>query len=272
MSVLRRFSGPAIGFLVGAGLQVSGIEAFPVALAIWGVAALWGLLALITLPQVAKWLPAIAITWPAFHRSTPTQALIEPAVTPAKGFIDFLVDAQQAGKKVPILLTQLNDRTTDMAQRLPRHSKRFADAAGNAQKLQGAASDAAKDIDRYSAFVEDALPELRATLKLFAEGWTGYFETSPEARDNSKKHDIEVFRGTLQGLQKTTRSSRESIAAFRNSTLGLRQRNVSQKLNAAADRLANGLSEVVSVMKDLEGAFRRLAGLAAKRLEEMAAA
>jgi len=51
---VRRFAGPGIGFLAGAGLQVSGIEAFRLALAIWGIAVLWVLLALLTWEPVTR--------------------------------------------------------------------------------------------------------------------------------------------------------------------------------------------------------------------------
>ena len=78
MAFFRRFAGPAIGFLVGAGLEVSGIEAFPLALAIWGVAAAWALLALATWPPVSEQLPVIAIAWPALQRDAPGGADSQP--------------------------------------------------------------------------------------------------------------------------------------------------------------------------------------------------
>lgn len=258
-----------IGFLAGAGLQVSGIEAFSMALAIWGAAALWALLALITWPPVARWLPAIAITWPAFQREPAHAQMTGQPVSASKGFIDFWVDAEKAGKDFPTLLRPLGKRTRDIGEKLSRQGKRLANATGDAQKTHKVASDTAKDIDGYSAFIESILPELRATQKLFTEGWLGYLETSPEARDKSKKSDLEAFRSTVQDLRKTVRTSRENVAGFRNATLGIRQRNASQRLNSATDRLADELARVVSEMRDLESALQRVIRVLTARLDEI---
>jgi len=48
LSNLRRFAGPAISFLVATGLQVSGYQSLSSAIVLWGIAAIWGAIALVT--------------------------------------------------------------------------------------------------------------------------------------------------------------------------------------------------------------------------------
>lgn len=54
LSVAKRWAGPAVIFLVGLGFHVSGIENIFIAIGLWSVAAVWGLVALVT------WLPICA--------------------------------------------------------------------------------------------------------------------------------------------------------------------------------------------------------------------
>lgn len=53
----RRFAGPIIGFLVGAGLEVSPFEDIRIAIGLWSLATLWALFALITWPELRQRLP-----------------------------------------------------------------------------------------------------------------------------------------------------------------------------------------------------------------------
>lgn len=267
-ALLRRGAVPVIAFLAGLGVDIGGYESPVFAWVLWGIAAVWGLVALVTWAPIARWLPTIAVAWPALQRTESLQQVEEPSGE--KGFLDFWVDAEKASEELlPSLLARLNQESSRVAKRLEGHTVRFKKAAGNAQKARKAADDASKDIDRYSEFIEEMLPEFKAGLKLFEEGWIGYLETSPEARDRSKRQGLESFRRTVQELRSIFRTSREQAAGFRNSMLALRKRAASQTLNAATDRLAALLAEVISVMKGIEGALRKIVSLTAKRLEEM---
>jgi hypothetical protein len=267
-ALLRRGAVPVIAFLAGLGVDLGGYESPVFAWVLWGIAAVWGLVALVTWAPIGRWLPTIELAWPALQRTESLQRVAEPSVE--RGFLDFLVDAEKASKELlPRLLTRLGQESSKMAKRLRRHNLRFQKVAGNAQKARKAAADASKDIDRYSKFIEEMLPEFKAGLKLFEEGWIGYLETSPEARDRSKRQGLESFQGTVQELRPIFRTSREQSARFRNSVLALRKGGASQTLNAATDRLAALLAEVIAVMKGIEGALRKIVSLTAKRLEEM---
>jgi len=248
---------------------VSGIEAFPLALATWSVAAVWALFALITWPPVARWLPSISMTWPAFQRSAPEQAVSEPPVPVAKGFLDFHVDALKAGEGYVKSITRLIQRTSGTSSKLSRDAKRFAAARGDAQKSHKVASDIAKDVDEYAAFIEGLLPELRAGQKLFTEGLVGYLETSPAFRNRSSKSYLEALRSRLEGLRKTVGTSREKTAGVRNSISELRRLNVSQRVNSATDRLVEVLTHEDSEMEELEAALQRVDLLSKTRLQEM---
>jgi hypothetical protein len=59
MDAARRFTGPGLGLLAGAGLEVSGFEDTRFALGIWAFCGLWALLALITWPPVAEYVPLV---------------------------------------------------------------------------------------------------------------------------------------------------------------------------------------------------------------------
>ena len=56
---VRRFSGPIIVFLIGGGLQMSGIEDMRIAIAFWAIAGVWGLIALFTWKPVFRVLRSI---------------------------------------------------------------------------------------------------------------------------------------------------------------------------------------------------------------------
>lgn len=269
MDFFRRFAGPVIGFLAAAGLQVSGIEAFPVALGIWGLAALWALFALITWPPVARWLPSVSVTWPAFQPSAPEQAANESPVPVAKGFLDFKVDVDKASKEFAKSIKRLNQRTDDLREKLLTQAKRFAAARGDAGKSRKVASDMAKAIDEYAAFIEGRHPERQAIQKLFTESWLGYLETSPEFRNKARKGDLESLRSKVEDLRKTAGTNLEAHSGLQNALLNLRQTNISQRVNSATDRLVEDLIQEASEMKELEAALQRIGLLSTTRLQEM---
>lgn len=57
MDATRRFAGPALAFLVGAGIELGGYKNDPLALALFIVAGAWALLAVATWEPVARRLP-----------------------------------------------------------------------------------------------------------------------------------------------------------------------------------------------------------------------
>jgi hypothetical protein len=69
----RRFAGPIVSFLLALGFQVSGFESLPLAFALWGLAAVWGLWAV--LPWFRHESKAAAELLPRVER--PTTAEVE---------------------------------------------------------------------------------------------------------------------------------------------------------------------------------------------------
>jgi len=82
---LRRYSGPAVLFLVETGLQVSGITNLWLAIAVWGLAGIWGLGAIITEPKIRRFESQIlhALATRIDPTSTPKAKLLPLVQTPS---------------------------------------------------------------------------------------------------------------------------------------------------------------------------------------------
>lgn len=166
-NVLSRVAPPVAAFFAGAGLEVSGVEDFRFALALWAFAALWLVLVILTWAPVRARLPTPPFVITIQRSKRPVA--VAPPPEAEKGFLDFSVDFQRGAEQLTRLVTKLGRETARMSANISRQTPRFKAAQGDPARAQRIASQTAKDMDKFSDFLERSLPD----LKSYSESMTG---------------------------------------------------------------------------------------------------
>lgn len=257
---LRRFAGPAAAFLVGAGLEVSGLESMWLAVAVWAVAAVWLVLAVTTWEPVRM---RVGLLLQGSHG--PTVALPGPRTDIEKGFLDLIVDAKRAGKEFPQILTRITKETRKIGREFESARHRIRDAGRDLVRVHKIASETAKKIDKYSEFIEGNLNLLRQTSKMLTDSWVGYLEWLT-SESKIQRAELLELRPHIKALLESAKGSQKGVGAFRDSARRVRGMRISRDINRATDRLLLNLGAVLAVMKEIERACVKLLSLINKNL------
>lgn len=200
-------------------------------------------------------------------RATPmAPSPASPGPDVPKGFLDFLVDAEQAGNRLNKLMMDIGSETIRIGKQMQIHTSRFQTRGITPERAHKVASDAAADMDRYSAFLERTLEQLRATGEVLGESYIGYFDRVTPASEQDKSAVVGL-RDITRTLIQTIRQSRTSVGAYRDTVGTLRSTGASQSLNRASDRLMGALDGVHAFMKSLEGTLTKLVRVLNRKLE-----
>lgn len=198
-----------------------------------------------------------------------TEGLATPAMRTAdaeKGLLDFIPDGQKAMEDFARSMVRVSKSTSELRPKLSKHTKRMEGAGDNPNRRRRIASDAARDMDRHSAVLEENVRPLQDTANGFATNYIGYLElVSPTSEEEMAA--LRTFRGQIDHLMTATREARQSAGGYRNSVAGLRERRLSQDLNVASDRLSGALDNVADVMKGVEHSLRKMLTLIDRHLQ-----
>lgn len=249
LGVLRRVAPSIVAFVAGAGLEVSGFEDIRWAIGIWSFAALYGTLALVTLEPVRSRLPR-----PPFLISIQRVASRKSVVPrPAeKGFLDFIVEFQENGKRLNKSVGKIGRETAAMGANIRRQTPRLKAATNNPARARRIASKAARDMDRFSTFLERELPNLKNSSESMTGSWASWlrWQLDNASLSDAEKKEVRVATTTFRNA---SRSGRSGIKGLRDSVQGLRDIAVSQDINRATEhRLLPALDEVIGTLRSLE--------------------
>ena len=249
-SLLQRVAIPVVAFLAGAGLEVSGVEDARFALALWAFAGLWLLAAFAAWDPIRSRLPRLP-----FVISIQGVASRKPVVIPRpaeKGFLDFIVEFQENGKRLNNLVEKIGRETAAMGANIQRQTPRLKAATNNPARARRIASKAARDMDKFSTFLERELPNLKNYIESMTGNWASWLQWKLDnaGLSDAEKKEVRVATTTFRNA---SRSGRSGIRGLRDSVQGVRDIAVSQEVNRATEhRLLPALDEVIGALRSLE--------------------
>ena len=250
VSILQRIAVPFVAFLAGTGLEVSGFEDVRLALALWAFALLWLLVAFATWSPVQSRLPKLPYTVTVHKKGQPK--IVVPLSPVEKGFLDFIVEFQEGGKRLTKLIEEIGHKTRKMGENIARQTPPLQAAKKNPIKARSIASRIARDMDRFSSFVEGSLPNLNSYSEGMTGSWASHIKWKIE-HTGLTDADREEVRTATTIFRNASRMGRSSISGMRDSVQGLRDTAVSQEINRATEhRLLPALNDVIGTLRSLE--------------------
>lgn len=174
-----------------------------------------------------------------------------------KGFLDFAIDAKKSVKQLNDLWIKLGTETEKIARLTQANTKRLSRKVMTPERARNITLRASKEMDNYSAFLENLLGRLKQTGAVFAESYIGYFGRIT-LTDVQQKEALGEVRDTIRTLLKTTKEARISTTDYRDSIRKLRETGASQDLNRASDRLIDALGGILDFVKSLEKTNREI--------------
>ncbi|MGH2444887.1 MAG: hypothetical protein ACRDGD_02425 [Candidatus Limnocylindria bacterium] len=244
LSTVRRFAGPAIAFLVGTGLEVGDIRAPLLAYSLWGLAAVWGMVALATWDPIRLRLRD-AFDWvadrsPVIVRSPIVRKPRRAIDSTTLGFLDFELAANRATRRMIKSLTRIVSNTRAVGAYVGKSTPRVqALVTKSTEERVRVSRDVGRRLDKYA----NGLDRLQVSLR----GDIGVMSTSFLKRvEYLEPEGAESIRPTIVGMQEAVANARPSIVGYRNATMDLRARSLQQRVNESADRMVEILGRLVS--------------------------
>lgn len=245
-SATRRFGGPIIGFLIGGGLEVSGFEDIRVAITLWSIAGVWGLIALFTWEPVLRVLRNIKRIRIVIANSNSNKLKRkEVGGVEEKGFLDHRVAVLKALPRMHTMFVQYTKDTEKFIKKIKSHTE-YSQKTQDPIKLHKDASKFSNDIEYHSKVTEKFLSEYKHMNSVLDESFIPQIKTG----------DHKEVRQSAQGLLEETQQTQQTIQVFRDKTLELGF--ISQDLNRASRRLATLLEELINEMKHTESFCKRV--------------
>lgn len=245
MAMARRFAIPAISFLFATGLQLSGVQIPLLAIALWSVAAIWGLVAFVTWPPIkdrmANVLQRVADASPVVVRSPFVRKRREviPDDTPL-GFVDFEEAAILAMKRSTSALGEISKETVALGRTLTRSTPRVQGSIGSSPETKRRVfQEIGTKIDSHARRMEERQAIYRAQLTAMSTNYLNRLEYLPAS-------GAAEIRPSIVGMRDAVAEARPSTVGYRDATIGLRNQNVQQAVNRATDRLIEVLGRIVS--------------------------
>lgn len=187
-----------------------------------------------------------------------------------KGFLDFIVEGQQAGEHMNKSIEAIGNETVVIGEKLGGYSKQIAalnasPGPGTASRIYKLAKASATDMSEFAGNLRRIQPDLDASVELLSESYGGYLGWMQISNDEEKKSLVE-FRGNIESLLGSTGSALVSTREFRDTAAGLR--GISKDINTASRRVTGALDGVVSSLERVEAFCARILQIIDERLEE----
>lgn len=197
---------------------------------------------------------------------TPRQQSGQPDY--GKGFLDFIVDGQEATKSLGKILTKMSSDTHHYNKKITMHTRRVGvelktSNPKSMQKYRNIASNFASDMNIFAEKMEDNLEIFKNTSDLLAESYIGYIEWVT-IETESERFNLAEFQKTIQSVLETIRETSKKTSSFRNATVELR--GISQDLNRASVRTTSTLDEIIHVMGKIEYTFEKILSIIDEKL------
>ncbi len=201
----------------------------------------------------------------------PTKQLTEGAEEDAeeRGFLDFLVEGNEAAEELTHSLIEITEETKNVAVRITGHTARLQDLtkrqspqiAAEARKI---AVMVAVDITDYSVSIEKNLPRLSNSTDVITDSFFSYItKIEPESKEGRER--IAELRQSLSVLLEGTKSALQNMRSFRDNVVALK--GFSREMNRSSRRLAGTLDKVIGTLEQIEAFCARTMPLIDEKLE-----
>ena len=166
-----------------------------------------------------------------------------------KGFLDFLLEGEEASNRFSSALAEIADDTEHVGERMAVHSAAINEinenpGPGAASRIAKISSIVAADLRSSSSRIEKALPDLDGDVDTLEESFIGFLNWfSPQTDADLEK--LKEIRSYTEGLEKVTLESFEQISSYRDSVLGLH--GISGEMNRSSRRLAGSISGLLTL-------------------------
>jgi len=244
-SLLRRFAGPVIAFLIGGGLEVSGFEDVRIAIGLWSIAGIWTMIALFTwepVLRVVRSIRRIRIVIVNSEGSKPKRG--EERSVEEKGLLDHRVAAIKEIPKMASIINKMTKETNKFAKKVKSHAA-YAESTQDPIKLRKNASKLSRDIERHSKVTERFLTDYKRGNSVLNESVIPLI----------KRGEYKGIRQSVEDFLKETGKARQSCQAFRDSALRLA--TISQDLKRACRRFGTLLENVIEELEHTESFCNR---------------
>jgi len=199
-----------------------------------------------------------------------TQAEVVEEPEEEKGFLDFIIEAQEAGRQIAEILEEFTHGTAAVGKRMGEHSAEIqrlgeSPGRGTAAQVHKVALIASTDMTAYSENIEANLPTLDRNVDVLAESYLGYADWVA-AESEHHREQLEEFCETITRLLTGTRAALGSTRSYRATTADLGRQRISRAVNRASQRLTQALDGVISVMEKVEALCVRILYVADEKL------
>jgi hypothetical protein len=173
-----------------------------------------------------------------------------------KGFLDYLAEAEEAGKELTTIVESIGQETINITTRIEQHTlnlNRLTNKPGGtaARDYRKIALLTSSDMNTFSKRIEDILPKFENNTQLLEESYSAIVSyANPESSDDTSQ--ILSLRDSLLQILETVRSTKESTIAFRDSAISIRDQKVALELSKASNRQAKALNGVISNIELVE--------------------
>lgn len=244
--LLRRFSGPVIGFLVASGLQVSGIEAPLVAAILWTVAVAWTAIGVLTWEPVRTRL-GFARTWlgersPVEVRSPIVRKRGQPKRQDvgALGFLDFEAIAIGALERMTKEQSAITREIVGLGNTFARYTPKFEAATNwSADAKRALGKETGAKVDKQTGRLEAHQVAFRREVDEMAANYL-------ERIAYMDAETVTELRPTIVGMREAVAESRPGVVGMQDATIKIRTQSVQQAINQAADHLEVVLGRLIS--------------------------
>lgn len=225
---------------------------------------------------VTDFLPSEAVqvvtATPELQEQMPTQMteVASNEVEADKGWLDYLVEGDQAAEEISKLLQVFLDETTNIGSRIQSHSSRLETLAanpgpGSAIQARKIALLAASDMNVFSINVEDIAPAFEEGINTVTESFSLYANII-NVISEEEATAVDNFRITVYGLLEGVKTGLQGTRFFRDAAAGLK--GISKDINQASRRMTKTLNRIISSMEQLEAFCVRTLQVIDEKLDE----
>lgn len=197
----------------------------------------------------------------------------EVPVPVQKGYLDFVVDVENATKQFPRELARITNETRKVNQKLLKRTEDWKRQQGSARKQQQTASKLAEDLRGFADRVNQRVLRVEEEGSLMTRGMLGILEHHLSPLSEAQVDELASLKEAVTTLLRSTHESQSGIQAFRQAALNVRQKNMSKDLNVAIEQhLVRSLDRLVGTLKGFAETTARSASTIEKRRRELAKA
>lgn len=185
--------------------------------------------------------------------------------TEEKGFLDFIVEGNQALKDITKIIIIVGKETERLGRQIGRHARRVDrtnDLGEKRKKIEAAAN----TMSLYSLKLTDLSNDLRKVTKAFRNNLKNFI-LQAKIQTDKEKQDLTEFIDAIKGVKANVPKTREELSAFRKTTMSLM--GVSGQLNVASQRQGSAIGRMIKNIDAIDRVFDELILIGEQKAKEV---